>query len=166
MTQEDLSSIINEITLTQNEAYNLIDHTEQPRTKRSIHPLEGLFNFLFGSADQKDIDMIKQQGRDLYSNQLAEKKVLDDVISVTNISRGLINDTISVINETISNIQEQLIPLFTARKFLIIQTEASLHHARTRSLLKQLQNDLDLIRQYMSIHATNKLSPNIIDQPI
>ena len=29
--------------------------------------------------------------------------------------------------------------------------------------LKQLQNDLDLIRQYMSIHATNKLAPNIID---
>ena len=36
------------------------------------------------------------------------------------------------------NIQEQLTPLFTARKFLIIQTEASLHHARIRSLLKQL----------------------------
>ena len=29
--------------------------------------------------------------------------------------------------------------------------------------LKQLQNDLDLIRQYMSVHATNKLTPNIID---
>ena len=27
MTKEDLSSIINEITLTQNEAYNLIGHT-------------------------------------------------------------------------------------------------------------------------------------------
>ena len=92
--------------------------------------------------------MIKPQVKDLYSNQLAEKKVLEDVISVTNISRGLINEnrlkvnqivsTISGINETISNIQEQLIPLFTARKFLIVQTEASLHHARIRSLLKQL----------------------------
>ena len=118
-------------------------------------------------------DIIKQQVKDLYSNQLAEKKVSEDVITVTNISRGLINEnrlkineiisTISGINETISNIQEQLIPLFIARKFLIIQTEASLHHARIRSLLKQLQNDLDLIRQYMSIHATNKLTPNIID---
>ena len=29
--------------------------------------------------------------------------------------------------------------------------------------LKKLQNDLDLIRQYMSIHASNKLTPNIID---
>ena len=119
MTKEDLPSIINEITLTQNEAYNLIDHTEQPRTKRLILPLGGLFNFLFGTADQKDIDMIKQQVKDLYSNQLAEKKVLEDVISVTNISRGLINEnrlkinqivsTTSGINETISNIQQQLI---------------------------------------------------------
>ena len=132
-----------------------------------------MFNFLFGTADQKDIDMIKQQVKDLYSNQLAEKKMLEDVISVTNISRGLINEnrlkinqiisTISGINETINNIQEPLIPLFTARKFLIIQTEALLHHARIRSLLEQLQNDLDLIRQYMSIHTTNKLTANIID---
>ena len=114
-------------------------------TKRSILPLEELFNFLFGTADQKDIDMIKRQVKDLYSNQLAEKKVFEDVISVTNISRELIHEnrlkinqmvsTISGTNETISNIQKQLIPLFTARKFLIVQTEASLHHARFRSLL-------------------------------
>ena len=136
----------------------------------------GLFNFLFGTADQKDIDMTKQQVKDMYSNQLAEKKVLEDVISATNISRGLINEnrlkinqivsTISGINEAISNIQEQLIPLFTARKFLIVQIEASLLHARIRSLLKQLQKDLDLIRQYMSTHATKKLTPNILIQPI
>ena len=52
MTKEDLS-IISEITLIQNEAYNLIDHTKQPRTKRSILPLGGLFNFIFGTADQR-----------------------------------------------------------------------------------------------------------------
>ena len=53
--------------------------------------------------------------------------MLENVISVTNVSRELINEnrlkinqiisTISGINETISNIQVQLIPLFTARKF-------------------------------------------------
>ena len=173
MIKEDFTSIIDEITLTQNEPYNLIDHTKQPRTKRSILPLGRFFNFLFGTADQKDRDMIKQQVKDMNSNQLAEKKVLEDVISVTNTSIGLINEnrlkiyqkvsTISGINETISNIQKQLIPLFTARKFLIPQKEASLYHARIRSLLKQLQNDFDLIRQYMSIHTPNKLTPNIID---
>ena len=155
MTKDDLSSIINKITLAQNEAYNVIDQTKQPRPKRSILSLGELFNFFFGTADHKDIDMIKQQVKDLYSNQLSEKKVLEDVIWVTYSSRGLIKEnrlkinqtvsTISGINETISNIQEQVIPLFTARKFLIIQTEASLYHARIRSLPKQLQNDLDLI---------------------
>ena len=59
--------------------------------------------------------------------------------------------------------QEQFIPLFTAGKFLIKQTEALPHHVKIRSLLKQLQNDLGLIRQYMTIHATNKLIPNVID---
>ena len=87
MINKDLSSIINEITLTPNETYNLIDHTKQPMTKRSIFPI-----LLFETADQKDIDMIKQQVKDLYTNQLAEMKVLEDVISVTNISRGLINE--------------------------------------------------------------------------
>ena len=76
MTKEDLSSIMNEITLTQNEPYNLIGHTKQTRTKRSILPWGGLFNFLFGTADQKDIGIIKQQVKDLYSKKLAEKKVL------------------------------------------------------------------------------------------
>ena len=103
MTKVDLSSIINEITLTQNEAYNLIDHTTQPRTNRSILPLGGWFNFIFGTADQKDIDMIKQV-KDLYSNQLAEKKGLDDVISVTNISRGLINENRLKINQILNTI--------------------------------------------------------------
>ena len=61
MTKEDLTSILNEITLTQNEACNLINHTKQPRTKRSILPLGELFNFLFGTADWKDIDMINNK---------------------------------------------------------------------------------------------------------
>ena len=45
MAKEDLSSIIHEITLTQNEAYNLIGYTEQPRTKRSILPLGDCLTF-------------------------------------------------------------------------------------------------------------------------
>ena len=75
-----------------------------------------MFNFLFGTADQKDIDMIRQQVKDLNSSQLAEKKALDDVITVANISRGLINENrlkinqilspIFGINETISDIQK------------------------------------------------------------
>ena len=55
MTKEDLSSVINEITLTQNEVFNLIGYTKQPRTKGSTLPLGGLFNFLFGTANQKDM---------------------------------------------------------------------------------------------------------------
>ena len=161
------------MTLTQNEVYNLRDHAKQPRTKRSILPLGGLFNFLFGIADQKDINMIKQQVKDLYCNQLAKKKMLEDVISVTNISRQLINEnrlkinqilsTIYGINETISSIQEELISFFTARKFLIVQMRPHSTMQELCHYLNTFKNDLGLIRQYMSIHATNKLTPNIID---
>ena len=54
-------------------------------------PLCGLFNFLFGTADQKDIDLLKKQVKELYENQVDQEEILNDIISVANKSRGLIN---------------------------------------------------------------------------
>ena len=83
-------------------------------------PLSVLFNFLFGTADQKDIDLLKQQVKELYENQVDQEEILNDIISVANISRGLINqniikvndiiDTISSLNDTIGNVEQQLVP--------------------------------------------------------
>ena len=38
-----------------------------------------------------------------------------------------------------------------------------IHHTRPRNLLKQMQHDIILIREYLNIHSTGKLTPNIID---
>ena len=62
--------------------------------KNSPLPLGGLFNFLFGTADQKDIDLLKQEVKVLYEYQVDQEKILNDIISVTNISRGVINKNI------------------------------------------------------------------------
>ena len=51
-------------------------------------------NSFFGTADQKDIDLLKQQGKELYENQVDQEEILNDIISVANISRGLINQNI------------------------------------------------------------------------
>ena len=72
--------------------------------KRSVLPLGGLFKFLFGTADQKDIDLLKQQGKELYENQVDQEEILNDIISVANISRGLINQNIMTINDIIGTI--------------------------------------------------------------
>ena len=90
-------------------------------------PLGSLFSFLFGKADQSDVVSLKQQVKQLYQNQLDQTKTLNDIITITNISRGLIKQNIlkvnSVIetgvglNETVENIRSQLTPLFTARRF-------------------------------------------------
>ena len=48
MTTDDINSVLNEMTSTQTEALNLINHIHKPkdiRTKRSLLPFGGLFHF-------------------------------------------------------------------------------------------------------------------------
>ena len=81
-------------------------------------------------ADDKDVESMKKDIQKLYDNQVDQSKVLNDAISITNISRGLINEnilkinqivsTITFLNETIDSIMNQLKPLITARKFLFL----------------------------------------------
>ena len=77
----------------QTEASNLIGHI-QYRNKRSLLPLGGLFGFLFGTADQADLDALKVGVKQLYQNQMDQTNVLNDIITITNVSRGLINENI------------------------------------------------------------------------
>ena len=57
----------------------------------------------------------------------------------------------------------QLKPLFTARRFLLLHTESLIHHARIRSLPGQMKSDMALIKAYLNIHITGKLTPSITD---
>ena len=89
MTIDDINSVLHEIISTQIEAFNLIDHIHQPRnigTKRSLLLFGGLFNFLFGTANDDDVRSIKQDIQKLYDNQISQSKLLNDVISIANIS--------------------------------------------------------------------------------
>ena len=63
-----------------------------------------MFNFLFGTADQKDMFILKQQVKELYKNQVDQEVILHDIISVANKSRGLINQNIMKINDIIGTI--------------------------------------------------------------
>ena len=176
MTLDDINMAITEISTTRLEASNLIDHAlnnNNKRFKRSLLPLGGLFSFLFGTADQSDVNSLKADVKELYENQVDQTQILDEIVTITNISRGLINenrlninmiiDTILSINETILNIKEHIQTLFTARRFLLLHSEFIIHHTRIRYLMKQLQHDMTLIREYLNIHSTGRLNPNIID---
>ena len=58
MTTDDTDLVLHEITLTQIETFNLIDHIHKPkdiRTKRSLLPFSGIFYFLFGTANDDDV---------------------------------------------------------------------------------------------------------------
>ena len=116
---------------------------------------------------------MKQDVMRLYDNQISPSKALNDVISIANILRGLINENILKINQIIStitflndmmhSIMNQLRPLFSARRFLLLHMEMLKHHARVRSLLGQMQTDTAQIKEYLKIHIMGKLTPSITD---
>ena len=84
-----------EISTTRLQASNLIDHAlnnNHKTFKRSLLPLGGLFSFLFGTADQSDVDSLKADVKQLYDNQVDQTQILDEIVTITNISRGLINE--------------------------------------------------------------------------
>ena len=92
MTLDDITMAINEISNTKIEASNVIDHVHNNnnrRIKRSLLPLGGLFSFVFGTADQSDVNSLKADVKHLHENQLDQTKVLNEIITINNISRGL-----------------------------------------------------------------------------
>ena len=54
--------------------------------------------FLFGTANDDNVRSMKQDIQKQYDNQISQSKVLNDVISIAHISRGLINANIMKIN--------------------------------------------------------------------
>ena len=175
MTLDDNNMAITEISTTRLEASNLIDHAlnNNNRFKWSLLPLGGLFSFLFGTAGQSDVDSLKADVKQLYENQVEQTQILDEIVTRTNISRRLINenrlkinmiiDTILSINETIWITKTHIQTLFTARRFLLLHSEFMIHHTMIRYLMKQMQHDMTLIREYLNIHSTGRLNPNITD---
>ena len=74
MTIDDINSVLHEITSTQMETSNLIEHIHKPRnvrTKRSLLTFGGLFSFLFGTENGDDIQALKQDVKKLYDNQIS-----------------------------------------------------------------------------------------------
>ena len=104
MTMGDINSVLCKITLTQIEMLNLIDNVQRPKDigmKRSLLPFGRLFHFLFGTAKDEGVKSMKQDVKQLYNNQISQSKVLNDVISIANILRGLINEKIVKINQVL-----------------------------------------------------------------
>ena len=172
----DMDSVLYEITSSQIEAFNLINHIHKPkdiRTKRSLLPFGGIFNFLFGIANDEDVRSMKQDIQKLYDNQISQAEVLNNVISKANNFRGLINanimkinkiiSAVSFLNDTMDSVRNQLKPLFTARRLHLLNTESLIHHSRIRSLLRQMKTDTAQIKAYLNIHITGKLTPSITD---
>ena len=94
MTMDDINLVLCEITSTQIETPHLIHRPKDFRMKRSLLPFGRLFHFLFGTAKDEDIRSMNQDVKRLYDNQISQSTVSNNVISIANILRGLINENI------------------------------------------------------------------------
>ena len=175
LTLYDVNSSINEINEAHDKFLNLTGmiQNDNSRHKRSLLPLGGLFHFLFGTADQNDLDEIKRNVKTIYDNQVKQTEVLSDIISITNVSRTLINENREKINgmihnieslqENLQDIKKDLRILFTSRKFLLIHAEILIHSNRLRIAVDTLKNDINRFVQYLIMISSGKLSPALID---
>ena len=175
LTIEDVNLAIKEITEAHETFANIsgIIHTENNRNKRSLLPLGGLFSFLFGTADQKDLDEIKKDVQTIYDNQLNQAEVLNDMVSISNVSRTLINENREKINGMIQNIatiykdldevKRELQELFFTRRFMLIYSEIVVHYNRLRTSTETLKADINKFAQYLTMLTSGKLSPALID---
>ena len=142
-------------------------------SKRSILPLQGILSFLFGTVDKRDLDEVKRNVKILYDNQIKQGEVLDDTISITNISRALITenrhminsiiDSILILNDTLANIQKDIQPLFVTRRFLLTHAEVLVHSHRLRVAGSDIRNDINKCGKYLDTLISGKLSPTLAD---
>ena len=128
MTREDLDRAIDTLTDIHSGFYNLTGTTRDHPSKivkRSLLPLGNILGFLFGTASSGDIKRLKKETQTLFANQVKHGEILNEVITITNISRGLIHenrltinnliDSVEFLNETLANIHEDIEPLFVTR---------------------------------------------------
>ena len=90
MTLDDINMAITEISTTRLEASYLIDHVlnnNNRKFKKFLLPLGGLFSFLFGTADQSDVDSLKADVKQLYENQMDQTQILDETVTIASISK-------------------------------------------------------------------------------
>lgn len=174
LTRQDVNQSIMTLDETYDKFLQICNHIQShsKRYKRSLLPLGHLFSFLFGTADQKDLDSIKAQIKTIYDNQVNQAQVLNDIVTITNVSRSLINEnrllingmiqTVITLNSTLKEIQHDLFLLLTTRKFLLTHAETLIHSHRLNIAVNKLVDDIKIVEQYMTMFSSGELNPNLI----
>ena len=150
------------------------NHALHPRNKRSLVPFIGkAFSFLFGTVSEGDLGAIRRNLHILRSNQVGLAHVVQESLSLINVSRArlaenrqtlnLIVSDMGAINEQIANVTqkldnrifqlETLLPMYLQLDGLVEEIKQSLQKALI--YVEHLQLQLNML-------SIGKLSPTII----
>ena len=115
---------------------------------------------MFGTTSSGDIKGLKKDIQILYVNQVKHGEILNEVITIPNISRALIHenrltinnliDSVEFLNETLINIHEDIEPLFVTRRFLLVHGEVQIHSHGLKTSIDKIHND---VNQSCSLHV-------------
>ena len=102
----NLVSEIGELSSTYRDLEKLDSQPKRHRRKRSLIPLIGtLGSYLFGMVSESDLNAIKRNVHKLFNNQNRIVHVLNESLSLMNISRGEIKQNRDKINEVIKSVE-------------------------------------------------------------
>ena len=109
MPGQDLHTVIDRLEILPSRYSNAIgitrNHPSHSTTnKRSILPFGNVFSLLFGAGSNNDTNDLKENIKILYHNQAKQSELPDEVITVINFSRGLIDENVLTVNRLIDSV--------------------------------------------------------------
>ena len=143
------------------------------KNKRSLLPLGGILSFMFGVGDQAEIDKIKIEVEKLRQQDLTYSHILEDNLSIINITRkevsenrNSINDLYKVATQLESKIDNETINvlkiLLPFRKFTIAYIKLDLCIKDVTSSIDATFDVIDEIEKKINALATGHLSLDVI----
>ena len=154
--------------------YNTLRNNSSDRKKRAIFDFGGkILNFLFGTLTQNDLDIVQKHISTLETNQQNIVHVLEDSLTILNMSRieiaenrHSINEiltTLSKINNKIDNVTEELSSqIIEVENFLQMYLKLDLIVEELKQTMQNALIYLENLKMQMSMLSSEKLSPLII----
>ena len=154
--------------------YNTLRDNSSERKKRAVFGFGGkILNFLFGTLTQDDLDIVQKHVSTLEANQQSIVHVLEDSLTILNMSRTEIAEnrhsineilsTLSDINNKIDNVTEELNnQLNEVENFLQMYLKLDLIVEELKLTIQNALIYLENLKIQVSMLSNEKLSPLII----
>ena len=154
---------------------SLLDYRSlQKRNKRSLIPLVGkLLSFAFGTLDQTDLDSIRSAISTLSNNQQNVMHLVEQNLSILNISRIQIAENRQAIMDLVKNLHQldskinkavEMLnkEIFGVKYFLEMYLKLDMFVEELKTMMQRAMFHLETLRMHLNLLSLNHLSPTTV----